>query len=54
MIEHEIKNDRYSLKLPALAFGTASFERKDSDEFYFELLDSYYNNGGRCLDTARA
>lgn len=53
MLDFEIKNDRYSLRLPALTYGTASFERKDSDEIYFELLDAYYNCGGRCIDTAR-
>lgn len=54
MLTFTIKNDRYSLDLPALTFGTASFERNDSDDVYFELLDSYYANGGRCIDTARA
>lgn len=53
MLEFEIKNEKHSLRLPALSFGTASFERKDSDELYFELLDTFYNNGGRCIDTAR-
>jgi aryl-alcohol dehydrogenase-like predicted oxidoreductase len=53
MLDFEIKNDRYSLKLPALSFGTANFERIDSAERYFELLDAYYAEGGRCLDTAR-
>lgn len=54
MLSFELKNDRYSIKLPALSFGTASFERNDSDELYFELLDTYYKNGGRCIDTARS
>ena len=54
MFTFKLKNDRYELDLPALSFGTASFERKDSDELYFELLDAYYRNGGRCIDTARA
>lgn len=54
MLSYELKNDRYSIKLPALSFGTASFERTDSDELYFELLDTYYNKGGRCIDTARS
>ena len=53
MITFGLKNDKYSIELPALTFGTASFERKDSDDIYFELLDSYYANGGRCIDTAR-
>jgi aryl-alcohol dehydrogenase-like predicted oxidoreductase len=53
MLEYENKNENYSLKLPALSFGTASFERKDTDDIYFELLDAYYADGGRCLDTAR-
>ncbi len=54
MAEFEIKNDKYSLKLPSLTMGTANFERKDTDDVYFELLDTYYACGGRCLDTARA
>ncbi|MGN0634349.1 MAG: aldo/keto reductase [Oscillospiraceae bacterium] len=54
MLTFEIRNDKYSLSLPALTFGTASFERKDCDEIYFELLDEYYRHGGRCIDTARA
>lgn len=49
-----IKNSKYSIELPALTFGTASFERKDSDDIYFELLDTYYKHGGRCIDTARS
>ena len=53
MLEFEIKNEKDSLKLPALSFGTASFERSDSDEVYFELLDTFYKCGGRCIDTAR-
>lgn len=53
MLDFEIKNSEYTLRLPALSFGTANFERKDSDEIYFELLDAYYRNGGRCLDSAR-
>ncbi|MCD8095234.1 MAG: aldo/keto reductase [Ruminococcus sp.] len=53
MIEFNLKNDKYSAKLPAIAFGTAGIERMDNDEHYFELLDAYFDNGGRCLDTAR-
>lgn len=53
MLNYELKNDRYTAQLPALTFGTASFERSDSDDVYFELLDAYYANGGRCIDTAR-
>ena len=53
MFTYKLKNDKYELDLPALTYGTANFERLDSDEMYFELLDTYYNPGGRCLDTAR-
>ena len=54
MITHEIKNIRYSIKLPSLTFGTANFERHDNDEAYFSLLDKYVELGGTCIDTARA
>lgn len=54
MLTCKMKNDRYEIELPALTLGTASFERKDSDDVYFELLDAFYKDGGRCLDTARA
>ncbi len=54
MSDLTIKNDKYSIDLPSLTFGTASFERKDTDDIYFELLDTYYKCGGRCIDTARA
>ncbi len=53
MFTFKLKNDKYALDLPALTYGTANFERLDSDDAYFELLDTYYNDGGRCLDTAR-
>ncbi len=53
MLNFDLKNDKYALKIPALTFGTAGFERSDSDEIYFELLDTYYKDGGRCIDTAR-
>ena len=53
MFTYKLKNDRYELELPALTYGTANFERLDSDEIYFELLDTYYKHGGRCIDTAR-
>lgn len=54
MLSFELKNDMYSIKLPSLSLGTANFERKDSDDLYFDLLDTYYNHGGRCIDTARS
>lgn len=53
MLNFKLKNDKYEIRLPALSFGTASFERHDSDDIYHELLDSYYECGGRCIDTAR-
>ncbi|MGN1133309.1 MAG: aldo/keto reductase, partial [Oscillospiraceae bacterium] len=53
MFTFELKNSRYSLKLPVLTLGTANFERQDNDEKYFELLDRYVELGGTCLDTAR-
>ncbi len=53
MITFTLKNDKYSIKVPALAFGTAAFERHDNDPAYFELLDEYAACGGTCIDTAR-
>lgn len=46
-------NERYSLDIPCLTYGTASFERHDCDDVYFSLLDAYQRCGGTCLDTAR-
>ncbi len=53
MFTYELKNKRYTLELPCLTYGTANFERKDSDEAYFALLDKYVELGGTCIDTAR-
>ncbi len=53
MFTFEIKNSRFSLKLPALTLGTANFDRHDNDEAYFKLLDRYVELGGSCIDTAR-
>lgn len=53
MITFTLKNDKYTLELPSLTYGTASFERHDMDETYFKLLDAYVEAGGTCLDTAR-
>ncbi len=53
MLSHVLKNDRYEIKIPSLTFGTANFERQDSDETYFSLLDKYVELGGWCIDTAR-
>lgn len=53
MITYTLKNDKYSIEIPALTYGTANFERKDSDDTYFELLDAYVRCGGNCIDTAR-
>lgn len=50
----KLENSRYSIDVPALTYGTASFERKDIDEHYFELLDAYMKLGGSCIDTARS
>ena len=53
MLNHEIKNDRYSVLLPALTFGGAGFENNENDELYFSFLDRYMELGGHCIDTAR-
>ncbi|MBR1739089.1 MAG: aldo/keto reductase [Ruminococcus sp.] len=53
MLSRVIKNDRYEIKLPALTFGTANFDRADSMGEYFGLLDKYTELGGWCIDTAR-
>lgn len=53
MIKHILKNDRYSIELPALTLGTANIDRQDNDEVYFEILDKYKELGGTCIDTAR-
>lgn len=54
MLTFTLKNDRYEIKLPSLAFGTANFDRFDNDELYFALLDRYLELGGWCIDTARS
>ena len=38
MISYVLKNDRYEMKVPALTFGAAGFERNDCDDVYFCLL----------------
>lgn len=53
MITNVLKNNKYAIKLPALSFGTANFERSDNDAIYFALLDKYVELGGTCIDTAR-
>ncbi|MBR6337544.1 MAG: aldo/keto reductase [Ruminococcus sp.] len=53
MIKYTLKNDLYSLELPALVLGTANIDRQDNDEGYFEILDKYTELGGSCIDTAR-
>lgn len=53
MFTFELKNDKHSLSLPCLTFGTANFERQDNDDAYFALLDKYVELGGTCIDTAR-
>ena len=54
MIKFEIKNDKYKIEVPALTLGTASFEKQNNDEEYFQFLDKYMELGGSCIDTARA
>lgn len=49
----ELKNDLYTVKVPVLTFGTASFEKQDNDEEYFSFLDKYVEYGGTCIDSAR-
>lgn len=53
MIKFALKNDKYEIEIPALAFGTASFEKQNNDEEYFPFLDAYVKLGGSCIDTAR-
>lgn len=53
MISYVLKNDKYEMKIPALTFGAAGFERNDCDDVYFEFLDKYVELGGWCIDTAR-
>ena len=53
MISYVLKNDKYEMKVPALTFGAAGFERNDCDDVYFEFLDKYVELGGWCIDTAR-
>ncbi|MBR1423452.1 MAG: aldo/keto reductase [Ruminococcus sp.] len=53
MLTYELKNDKYSVKLPCLAIGGAGFENNDNDETYFSFLDRYLELGGWCVDTAR-
>ncbi|MGN0594118.1 MAG: aldo/keto reductase, partial [Hominimerdicola sp.] len=53
MISYVLKNDKYELKIPALTYGVADFERHDNDDYYFQFLDKYVELGGWCIDTAR-
>ena len=53
MISCVLKNDRYEIRIPSLTYGTANFDRYDSDEMYFSFLDKYVELGGWCIDTAR-
>ena len=53
LIKYTLKNDRYSLEMPALVLGTANIDRQDNDEGYFEIFDKYTELGGSCIDTAR-
>lgn len=53
MLSYVLKNEKYELKLPALTYGVAGFERHDNDEEYFKFLDKYVELGGWCIDTAR-
>ena len=53
MISCTLKNDKYEIKVPCLTYGTANFERQDSDDKYFSFMDKYSELGGWCIDTAR-
>lgn len=53
MIRFKLANEKYTLGVPALTFGTGNFEKQDNDEEYFPLLDEYVKLGGNCIDTAR-
>ncbi len=53
MLSCVLKNDRYEIKIPALTYGAANFERHDNNENYFKFLDRYVELGGWCIDTAR-
>lgn len=53
MLSCVLKNNRYEIKVPALTYGAADFERHDNDENYFKFLDKYLEFGGWCIDTAR-
>ena len=53
MIRYTLKNDKYSLEMPALILGTANIDRQDNDENYFDIFDKYFELGGNCIDTAR-
>ena len=46
MISYVLKNDKYEMKVPALTFGAAGFERNDCDDVYCEFLDKYEELGG--------
>ena len=39
MITCTLKNDKYEIKVPCLTYGTANFERQDSDDKYFSFMD---------------
>ena len=53
MLSYVLKNEKYEVRIPALTFGTADFNRHDSDDIYFQYLDKYKELGGWCIDTAR-
>lgn len=53
MISYTLKNDKYEIKVPCLTYGTANFDRQDSDDKYFSFMDKYIELGGWCIDTAR-
>ena len=38
MLSCVLKNEKYEIKVPALTYGVADFERHDNDEKYFEFL----------------
>lgn len=48
-----ITSKNKTIGISQLVFGTAGFSDIKNQEFYFELLDKYFELGGNCIDTAR-
>jgi aryl-alcohol dehydrogenase-like predicted oxidoreductase len=49
----ELKTAADSLIMPKITFGTGVFVDAGKKPLYFEMLDTYFKNGGSCLDAAR-